>query len=79
MASLLLKLQNIFKLVFTGASHSLNYNLWKYGEVSSAPMETLAESGHTKKLEIEMKKSSKNIRYICEIKSLYCKEILQEI
>jgi len=53
-----------------GASHSLNYNLWKYGEVSSPPMETLAESGHTKKLEIEMKKSSKNIRSVIKARGL---------
>ena len=45
-----------------GASHSIDYDLWKYGEPSSDALTMLAESGKTKKLEIDMKRSSKDIR-----------------
>ena len=50
------------KLYTLGASHSIYYDLWKYGEPASDALVMLAESGKTKKLEIDMKRSSKHIR-----------------
>ena len=47
-----------------GASHSIDYDLWKYGELSSPALQMLAETGQTRKLEIDMKRSSKNIRSV---------------
>ena len=53
-----------------GASHSIDYDLWKYGELSSPALQMLAESGHTRKLENDMKRSSKNIRSVIKAKGL---------
>jgi len=53
-----------------GASHSIDYDLWKYGEPSSPALQMLAESGQTRKLEFDMKRSSKNIRSVIKAKGL---------
>jgi len=53
-----------------GASHSIDYDLWKYGELSSPALTMLAESGETKKLEIDMKRYSKNIRSVIKARGL---------
>jgi hypothetical protein len=53
-----------------GASHSIDYDLWKYGEPSSDALVMLAESGKTKKLEIDMKRSSKDIRSVIKARGL---------
>eukprot|EP00088_Acartia_fossae_P070968 TRINITY_DN962_c0_g1_i5.p1 TRINITY_DN962_c0_g1~~TRINITY_DN962_c0_g1_i5.p1 ORF type:complete len:1038 (-),score=234.06 TRINITY_DN962_c0_g1_i5:373-3441(-) len=53
-----------------GASHSIDYDLWKYGEQSSPALSMLAESGKTKKLEIDMKTSSKHIRSVIKARGL---------
>lgn len=47
-----------------GASHSIDYELWKYGELASPALSMLGVSGSTKKLEIDMKRHSKNIRSV---------------
>jgi len=53
-----------------GASHSIDYDLWKYGELSSPALQMLAETGQTRKLEIDMKRSSKNIRSVIKARGL---------
>jgi len=53
-----------------GASHSIYYDLWKYGEPASDALVMLAESGKTKKLEIDMKRSSKHIRSVIKARGL---------
>merc|ERR1711936_250662 len=53
-----------------GASHSIDYDLWKYGEIASPAMALLAENGDTKKLEIDMKSSSHNIRSVIKARGL---------
>jgi hypothetical protein len=53
-----------------GASHSIDYDLWKYAEPSSPALTLLAEDGKTKKLEIDMKRSSKNIRSVIKARGL---------
>lgn len=53
-----------------GASHSIDYDLWKYGELSSPALQMLAESGVPRKLENDMKRSSKNIRSVIKAKGL---------
>lgn len=53
-----------------GASHSIDYDLWKYGELSSPALTMLAETGMTKKLEIDMKRFSKNIRSVIKARGL---------
>lgn len=53
-----------------GASHSIDYDLWKYGELSSPALTMLAATGQTKKLEIDMKRSSKNIRSVIKARGL---------
>jgi len=53
-----------------GASHSIDYDLWKYGEHASPALQMLAETGQTKKLEIDMKRFSKNIRSVIKARGL---------
>merc|ERR1719300_1785509 len=53
-----------------GASHSIDYDLWKYGELASPALTMLAETGQTKKLEIDMKRFSKNIRSVIKARGL---------
>jgi len=53
-----------------GASHSIDYDLWKYGEIATPAMALLAENGDTKKLEIDMKSSSHNIRSVIKARGL---------
>ena len=53
-----------------GASHSIDYDLWKYGELASPALTMLAVTGQTKKLEIDMKRSSKNIRSVIKARGL---------
>lgn len=53
-----------------GASHSIDYDLWKYGEIASPALTMLSESGETKKLEIDMKRYSKNIRSVIKARGL---------
>jgi len=53
-----------------GASHSIDYDLWKYGELASPALQMLAESGQTKKLEVDMKRSSRNIRSVIKARGL---------
>ena len=53
-----------------GASHSVEYNLWKIGEPSSESLRQLAERGDTKSLETEMKRSSQNIRSVIKARGL---------
>ena len=53
-----------------GASHSIDYDLWKYSEPSSPALSLLAEEGKTKKLEIDMKRFSKNIRSVIKARGL---------
>lgn len=53
-----------------GASHSIDYDLWKYGELSSPALTMLAATGQTKKLEIDMKRFSKNIRSVIKARGL---------
>merc|ERR1712227_638120 len=53
-----------------GASHSIDYELWKYGELASPALQMLAESGQTKKLEVDMKRSSRNIRSVIKARGL---------
>ena len=53
-----------------GASHSVEYNLWKIGEPSSESLRHLAERGDTKSLETEMKRSSQNIRSVIKARGL---------
>lgn len=53
-----------------GASHSIQYDLWKYGELASPALTMLSETGQTKKLEIDMKRFSKNIRSVIKARGL---------
>jgi len=53
-----------------GASHSINYDLWKYGELASLSLTEMAEHGYTKKLERNMKISSKHIRSVIKARGL---------
>lgn len=53
-----------------GASHSIDYDLWKYGELSSPALTMLSVTGQTKKLEIDMKRFSKNIRSVIKARGL---------
>lgn len=54
-----------------GASHSINYDLWKYGEMATSSLTMLAEQGRTRKLEIDMKRSSRNIRSVIKARGLH--------
>jgi len=53
-----------------GASHSINYDLWKYGILASQALTMLAENGQTKELEKDMKRSSKDIRSVIKARGL---------
>jgi len=53
-----------------GASHSIDYDMWKYGELASPALSMLAESGDTKKMEIDMKRDSTNIRSVIKARGL---------
>lgn len=53
-----------------GASHSIDYDLWKYGELASPALTMLGVTGQTKKLEMDMKRSSKNIRSVIKARGL---------
>ena len=45
-----------------GASHSVNYTFWKYGEPSSDGMKDLAEQGSTLTLDNELKDGVRNFQ-----------------
>lgn len=50
-----------------GASHSANYTMWKFGEISTDGMKEIAEWGNTYKGEQEMKANVCNVLYKKEI------------
>jgi len=53
-----------------GASHSIEYDLWKYGEPASPALTMLSVTGQTRKLEIDMKRFSKHIRSVIKARGL---------
>jgi len=54
-----------------GASHSIDYDLWKYGELASPALTMLSVTGQTKKLEMDMKQFSKHIRSVIKARGLH--------
>jgi hypothetical protein len=54
-----------------GASHDINYGMWKYGEEATPSLIALAEQGRTRNLEIEMKRYSAHIRSVVKARGLH--------
>ncbi|XP_050307769.1 spondin-1 isoform X2 [Anthonomus grandis grandis] len=53
-----------------GASHTVNYSFWNYGDLSSEGLQQLAEYGNTRLLESELKAKSDQIRTIIKARGI---------
>lgn len=53
-----------------GASHTIDYRFWKYGELASDGLRDVAEHGSTRKLESELKDQSEQIRTIIKARGI---------
>ncbi|XP_066257165.1 spondin-1 isoform X2 [Euwallacea similis] len=53
-----------------GASHTVNYSFWNYGEFASEGLQQLAEYGNTRLLESELKAKSDHIRTIIKARGV---------
>ncbi|CAJ0955610.1 unnamed protein product, partial [Mesorhabditis belari] len=58
-----------------GASHSSNYSLWKFGEISSDGMKEIAEWGNTYQAEKEAKEKASEVRTLMKLKGLWYPEV----
>ncbi|CAD5117200.1 DgyrCDS5994 [Dimorphilus gyrociliatus] len=54
----------------TGASHSRDYSIWKYGEYASDAVQSVCEYAHTQKLESEMRRNSRFIRTVVKTRGI---------
>ncbi|XP_025832905.1 spondin-1 isoform X2 [Agrilus planipennis] len=53
-----------------GASHSVDYSFWNYGELANDGLRQLAENGNTRELEKELKDNSRHIRTIIKARGI---------
>ncbi|CAG9762897.1 unnamed protein product [Ceutorhynchus assimilis] len=53
-----------------GASHTVNYSFWNYGDLASEGLQQLAELGNTRLLESELKAKSDHIRTIIKARGV---------
>lgn len=53
-----------------GASHTVDYTFWSYGDVASEGLRQLAENGNTRMLESELKAKSEHIRTIIKARGI---------
>ncbi|KAL1505585.1 hypothetical protein ABEB36_005116 [Hypothenemus hampei] len=53
-----------------GASHTVNYSFWNYGDFASEGLQQLAEFGNTRLLESELKDKSEHIRTIIKARGV---------
>ncbi|XP_067628123.1 spondin-1 [Eurosta solidaginis] len=53
-----------------GASHTIDYRFWSYGELASEGLRELAEHGSTRTLESELKEKSDQIRTIIKARGI---------
>ncbi|XP_048525881.1 spondin-1 [Dendroctonus ponderosae] len=53
-----------------GASHTINYTFWNYGDLASEGLQELAEYGNTRLLESELKAKSDQIRTIIKARGV---------
>lgn len=53
-----------------GATHTVDYRFWQYGEIASDGLQQVAEHGATRMLETELKGQSDHIRTIIKAKGL---------
>lgn len=53
-----------------GASHSIHYRFWEYGQMASEGLQEVAEHGSTRTLEAELKQQSEEIRTIIKARGI---------
>nr|CAD7426797.1 unnamed protein product [Timema monikensis] len=53
-----------------GASHTVDYRFWDYGEIASEGLQEVAEKGSTRMLESELKAMSEHIRTIIKARGI---------
>lgn len=53
-----------------GASHTIDYRFWRYGELASDGLKAVAEHGTTRDLESELKEKSEEIRTIIKARGI---------
>lgn len=53
-----------------GASHTIDYRFWQYGELASEGLREVAEHGSTRTLESELKDQSEHIRTIIKARGI---------
>lgn len=53
-----------------GASHTIDYRFWQYGEMASEGLREVAEHGSTRTLESELKDQSEHIRTIIKARGI---------
>jgi hypothetical protein len=53
-----------------GASHTVDYRFWEYGQIASKGLKEVAEHGSTRTLETELKSQSDHIRTIIKARGI---------